>query len=374
MFEVTKIGVGAFWFLPKKQLRTTKFTQRDYIDLIEFGLCKHNDIDLLSFETHFDDSFDNLIDLETDWKEVIDNGGHFDLPAFFKTTFIIKIPKQWQLENTAKWRGVTIDAPIEITIYDTFYYPVTFVRLLDFSRENEADGSNCIYVSRKYLEYLFSNDPHLEFESIGPSPFHVDFELLHAAFSSVEPVEFECRRKPKRGYDLVVFQYNATALGSNDHDDAYAHLIYCLAPQLGLYYHTSASQIRIINAWNEVSNNHARLVDLSGESNANKIGSIFKISSLVRASIVDIVNFESEYKSTMDYIKNELDDDKNRGVATYLDFYLERKIREFPRYDASKYYAFADFIEKRHSKWVEVSILAFAGLVGALIGGLLAKT
>lgn len=370
--EIIKFGVGAFWFIPRNIEKRNSVTDETYIDLITTGIGKHSSINLLTLEVDWAKQFSKSVPQKSNWKKAIKDGDEYPLPDFFELTFELSVPLEWQITNihpTHPW--VTIKSPIQIRIKSEFHYTATFAKIT--SDALETSGSKAIYVARKYLEYIFQEDPHLIFSSIGPSPFHGDFELKRGEFPPRSANPFEFNRIPKRGYDTLTFEYNIEKF--NDLDEAYDRLTWFgIGSEIGLFYFIKSRNIKITKKFRILKTNNEHLVKLVSASPIKKLLSMKSIDNHVQKCLLDIIEFEDEYESIIDYIAKELDQQKSKGITTHLDHFIQIAFEQLPNKDTKKYYSFCEFVEKRQSKKWEIGILAAAGLVGAMLGGIMQKS
>jgi len=363
-----KFGVGAFWFLPRCQPNSVGvFTSREYIDRVEWALYKQATIDVETAYTYYDQNFESVADKSVDWLKEIRNGHQYPLPEFFRLDFLVTVPEDWQKEHIHPYRRLdTIEHPFHVSIVSTFYYPVTFVRIPSNEDAKKLDGVDAVFVVKKYLEDLFTDDPHVAFTSIGPSPFHASIEAVPAVHLDDKEEGIELVRYPQRGYDKFKVMFNEACLKTRG--AAYSAIQYAISSDLGFFYRVQASRIEAQRKLDQVETRHKKLSKLSVSGTMVRLAFIRKISALIDESLIGLIEYDGFLKSEISSFELDIEKRDAKGSPLYFKDFVINAIKGYPRNDTQKIYEYVQTVERRQSKWWEISILAAAGLVGGLLG------
>ena len=243
-------GLGCFHFgyYPKS---TIDPSGADYVKDLRNTLKKITNIEDINInvEEHF-----NSIKIKAEENFcAIDQG--FDFFPFpqcdLHVQFTLFIPDRVQKELTAE--SLYHSSGCERFLVDieyTYFFPITVVRAINPS-EN-FDASEGVFLTRKFLEDCLAcgKDSTIQFESLGPSPFHSNFTLSPAHAISGEKFRYE--RHPSHAYDSHIFKYNTSYFDSID--EAFEELLFNLEGQVGLFYQITHSSMLHNQNWVEYYN------------------------------------------------------------------------------------------------------------------------
>jgi hypothetical protein len=174
---------------------------------------------------------------------------------------------------------------------------------------------------------------------------------------------------PSRGYDDLVFVYDPASFSGDD--EAFESLVPILANELDAYYELARLRVEEMNAWPEVAILYEELDQLSDKPRLTRaMQNFFKKSNLIYRLTQRLIRFKSLQMGIDAHGKDIYEGVYDAGLETYLRPYVDRIRRDRATFPADQYLAFAEFLEHRRLKVWEVSVLALAALIGALIGAL----
>jgi hypothetical protein len=84
--------------------------------------------------------------------------------------------------------------------------------------------------------------------------------------------------------------------------------------------------------------------------------------------LIGLIEYDGFLKSEISSFELDIEKRDAKGSPLYFKDFVINAIKGYPRNDTQKIYEYVQTVERRQSKWWEISILAAAGLVGALLG------
>lgn len=348
-------------------------TPAEYSATVEAALYSLTYVEKHSVEIEYDQSTSAISRTIEDVLDLWDGGDGFPLPDYFRMRFDLNIPARVQKELGAQF-GMEFDLPQPIRVYvqDAFHGPVAFVTLPNGGEDDE--GSDAVVIARKYLEQHLPKgvNGHVYFDMIGPSPFHANFFLCkgkQAEGVHYDSLGFECDHFPSRGYPRLEFQYSPDVFESPD--DAFDALRFELDNELDIYYMTRRMNVEEARKWPAISKIYEDLEALTDAGGPFAPFRRFREQpALLQRLLREVTRFSSQMKEDDLRIKNASRNVYETGVPSYLKRIVGEDGRQ-ENYPIPEMVSYAEFLERRHMKMWEVSVLAIAALLGAIFASLL---
>jgi hypothetical protein len=188
-----------------------------------------------------------------------------------------------RLEDEANWDGFT---NILVFIISDYICPIMIVRV---AGDIQADPSDAVMIVRKFLEQELESNKNcrFEFDTIGPSPFHVDFNV-YKIDGSVSKYDFET--SVKRGYDEI--KYYVTDVSSAKINFNHA-LFRGLIDELDLFYLIMLHRANMMRKWKQL---FEKIHKLRTYRNNSSIVKRFIWFFFPPFSLYDIVSDISDFK------------------------------------------------------------------------------
>ena len=177
MVEQLSFGVGCFHFAPR-QMSPENFSRDVFVADLKMSLESINsvkDVSIEGFEWFSGGDASFVLDGPAYMADSIGEGpGLFPHAVTSTIQFEIFIPMRLQRELLETSDPMTNNESFRVTIYYLDYFPVTLVRGVE---QHTTDPSHAVVLVRRFLETEFSNGKELpiDFQSLGPSPFHTNF-------------------------------------------------------------------------------------------------------------------------------------------------------------------------------------------------------
>ena len=289
------------------------------VGCFHFGLISHNNEEEFNPSKYVEDvqkflsSYPNIEDIEisapvsyrvTQYYSELDEDGEISSGIGIYpwiTNGLIKfkanIPARVQEDL---WQGIPIikrTAPTEsyiIVIVYNFEFPVAIVSGADHVISKPSDA---VVVIRKYLEKYAPKDSNVQFQFLGPSPFHANFFVE-------ESTDFTFDIDKQYGYHRVSFGVPPAA-DSREFKQVLSGIECEIVKELGLYYKFIQARNYFDNRWNKYTNEVSLALDIikKDRSFIRKIiefGAHPKFDSLS----IDLIDFEIDLLEELRDIRN----------------------------------------------------------------------
>ena len=373
MKPITTFGVGCFHFAIKLE-PPYRFRPARYPAIIQSVLSNLDTVDHFSVSSpHFQPSDERDQTLTAHALSMLHDdtflAGYIDA-----VEFSLRIPQRVQEDiiktirgQDYRWIGLGTEH-FRVRMHYFYHGPVTVVERLDLDDNAHDNPSDAVIVVREYLRHkLKESKTDIQFESVGPSPFHANFVVLHASESERPHVE----HIERRGYDLMKV-YIPTYISK----DRTAWALEWMGDHLSFYYCLQRLSARQARKWEKVEDTWRSLDEFP--SSGSLFGSI-RASIRRRRAITRLVDgvllFQAEtlsdrqiFVSAMRNIQNE---DEN---LEFLDKRLHEELEEaFWAYPTAEVLELAKFYETRDSKRRDRGYVLLAAVMGGAIGAILSQ-
>ncbi|MEZ4866736.1 MAG: hypothetical protein R3C14_35780 [Caldilineaceae bacterium] len=359
-------GVGCFHFGIKKK-PPYKFTTFEYINEVEAFLQGVPNVTNI------------VIDQELVENEIIELAERthicqttFPTFSYLNIQFEIYIPTRLQerFGSGHKHKPGSVCEKFRVSIVDEYYCPVTFVEPLDL--KPGEDPCQSIIVVRKFLQEQSkkSESDFIEFQYLGPSPFHANLCIKPSQESNDVFWFFEVDILDTGDYDLIEIYYDAESF--NDIEEAKDYIFEEIGQELGLFY--CYHQIHNIQAyeWSKVKGIFDQIIQIQKRKDIFGSLSRYFSSSKLRDAFISIAEFESEqlFYSTQieDSYRNTYSSERPSLV---LKKYVDDTIQSRVEYPTRSLLELANLFEGRREKAVESVIVLISAILGGVVGALL---
>ena len=282
-----------------------------------------------------------------------------------RVEFKIYIPFRIQEEILQNDIVATATENFKVVIVYPFYLPVAFVFPLNTTEE--PDPSQSVQLVRVILEKENEKSNYIEFEYVGPSPYHADFHIYAKEETYFnDKINIGSTTKNKLGYAEVKFFYN-TGFYSNAMD-AFDDIEYRLADELSIFYEIVQKTNYINEKWMMVQDSVKEMVDDFSKRSWFK-NRIYSGKDLDNSLIA-----LSHFKMDEIYIVNELKEivdkryTKDHGFVKELTYEEINSIKKFPSSEVGE---LLGLFENRRMKRIEALIVLLAAILGGSFGSLL---
>lgn len=227
--QTVRLGFGCFWF-GVKGTAPAEFRGREYLDQIRAALEQISAVEAVKFSV--DPSFlDTTFERPDPPPSLNDSVGTFPSMDFSELQFRLVIPARVQRDLGAI--GSLGTDRFRVTIRPTYRVAVTMIECLDAP---EGDSpSTAVRIVRELLRIEMERltDPWIDFQSLGPSPAHVDV-FLHPRPSTATGGDFDLTSSKRRGYRRLDYDYDSSVYPSPE--DAANGFLSAVDSELDLLY------------------------------------------------------------------------------------------------------------------------------------------
>lgn len=237
---ITSFGVGCFHFGQRQVSPVEEFDTKMYVDEVRAYLSHYTNIESISTKdlryTKFWDADDEEYDNENGWL-LNDSDGIRPWPVDWSFEFVIQIPERIQEQILLEFSSAALETNrFRISIRYEGGLPVAFIR----GDRPLSKPSNAVILIGEYLKRNGPKDSPIDFQLLGPSPFHAEFYVLRS-----EEEGFERDHRP--GYDHVCFTTSKSV--QSFYDDIEPEL----AQELGHFYGAIQRRNLFANWWGDFS-------------------------------------------------------------------------------------------------------------------------
>ena len=358
-------GVGCFHFGFKQE--EVKMNGEQYLEHLKRVLSSISNINNIDFK--HDDYFIES-ELELNKKLELDEGDPpFPNPKFLQIKFDIYIPKRIQSKYFDKiefpFKPVIENFKVNITY--SYFMPVCFI--YSFEHCYQDFPSDAILVIREFLKENVIDDI-INFQCIGPSPFHADFNLQEKRKDSKSKYFLESIVNKENTYSSINFYIDD--FNDNTFEEKVNLLFFELNDELALYYRITSFNNQIMNGWMEIQD---KLEEFQKTFRNISFISSLKSPSLrvkkINELYLNIIDFEilllGLNRSFMDSF-NVIYNRKHYYLKSFNENYLQDS-NEYPIEQINKIISLHD---KRFTKNIDLIVLLVTALIGGLVGSILA--
>jgi len=365
-------GIGCFHFGVKKRA-PFKFRSSDYLKELRIALQSISNVDVVNI--YCDDEFENIsIDIEESLPNIGEGVGCFPKPLFMTIEFELHIPYRIQAEilqiNEELLRTYT--EKFKVSIRYTYHCPVTLVELI--SPSNEGEPSFAVIVVREFIkqELEKQKSDYIQFECLGPSPFHVDCYIKKSDKDDNKKTKWdiEAERVAEKGYDDIIFYYNPEIFKSVQ--DAKHFIFYDIEDELGFFYYIVQTEVLKMKNWNNIEQLENKLISIQKEKGIKGIlKRIFSCSKLLNDAFISVAEFESEELYFQNFIQEHFRYIYSKKEESVFKYFLRNEIDEKFTYPVKQLIQLLTLFESRRTKSIEILVVLLSAIIGGAIGSLL---
>ena len=364
-------GIGCFHFGLKEQY-PLKFNGSEYIRELRETLELISNVN--NIEIYCDDDFKNFsVPITQELPNIHSGIGFFPMPSFMIIEFEVYIPFRIQ-SQLHPWKASfleTFTEKFKISINYTFHLPVTFVEPLDPS--DEPTPSDAVVVVRKFLEHEFKNvkSDHIQFEFLGPSPFHADCYIYPEESDGKSEVDWKLKSEifSQRGYDRMIFYFNPTQFMNAE--EAKEKIFDEISNEIGFFYYIVQTEVEKAHDWGKIQNLINQLIFIQRSKGIKAFSTkIFTLSKLIDETLTSLAEFESEelyFDNTNQKDYRDLFSMREGCFQPYIDKEINNRI-VYPTKEMSR---LISFFESRRTKAVESLVVLIAAILAGGVGALL---
>jgi hypothetical protein len=262
-----------------------------------------------------------------------------------------------------------------VQIRDAIHFSVTFIELLNPTEE--CNPSDAVVVVREFLERHFSEikSELIEFESLGPSPFHSNFYLFDnktrkSKSGALEYYGFDVVHIPNKGYDTINFYFDKKIY--SDLEEAKDALFFQLSDELGLFYRAIHANALQIDHWESIEELLEELIERSKAKGIKAALEKFtQTDKQIQNLVVELSEFESNQIFNSFSIKSSYQNFMREGIKPCLDTQIKEAMENIPVYPTSQVREVITLLENRRSKTIDNFIVLISAVLGGIIGAIL---
>lgn len=208
-------------------------------------------------------------------------------------------------------------------------------------------------------------DKDIEFQSLGPSPFHADFFVRFDGSDDLLRVDVD----QLRGYDDV-FISGPKTLSKAQQQDFVGECQRLVATELGVFYEATQTSYRLGVQWNGIRKNFDRLTE-SRRGFWQKIRNHLRWPPWLRTGKVSLslATFKLKLNEEIYRITRELSRNSADGLEE-LQIYTQSKIDDLRAFPTDDYAKVLDILIKRKTARAANIVVLLAALIG-FVGGIL---
>jgi hypothetical protein len=231
------------------------------------------------------------------------------------------------------------------------------------------NSSDSIVVCREFIEKSFETckNDRIKFESLGPSPFHINFILrpLEDKNEFNEPLTFEI--KHSRGYDELLGTYDPEVF--EDQDRLLDYLMFMLDTQIGFFYKVTHWRLTRYIEWANFQETLEEILEKQKEKGLRAFWrNMFRGGELVNSTRIKLAEMEAgEVIDTFDF-KKELKDLYIGEKAPELLPYIEKSFGDLGEIPFSQTKEILDLLEKQNNKRLSYIMMVVSAVLGGGIG------
>lgn len=355
-------GVGCFNFRYAVPVPFT-FKVVHYVEALKATLEKLHNLSALEID-YEEDSDDQFFEI-TQLPETLEEGEAFPSPRSMIIEFHLYIPKRVQ-DELIKRSANTQAERFKVTLWHWYFGPVAFVECMEAGED--CSPSTAVQVVREFLEREIDKlDTPIAFESLGPSPFHMNFFALHVPTQSEEVLTKETRLQ---GYDRLDISFR-------DPDSLLWSVYFELLSELDLYYQLIRQNRLRAAEWGQLADQWQELRKQTDiEVPIYNFTKRLAVHRSARKLIADAFTFAVEDKFSEMARAQVMADEYGKGLEERFKRYVDRVVEQDP-YPVQSVIDWATHVYESSFKTAEILMLVISatvgGIVGAAITGALSK-
>ncbi|WP_457807628.1 hypothetical protein [Kushneria sp. EE4] len=290
---------------------------------------------------------------------------------FFSVSFDLYIPARVQREVTGNifFREANAER-FRVFCQNEFDCPIAFI--WPIKDDPDDSPSSSVVVVRKYLESEFKKlDGYVTFESLGPSPYHANFQLCPKPETEKVQDIFEAKALAVRGYNKVKIYYDTGEFGSAE--DAFSALRSLLGDELDVFYEIVRTRNERSRVWVRLQEIMEDLVTKEGLSFWGQLQALRKRRRQIHHAHQQLVEFETLRVFSQQRLQKLVNDLYKSGEPEILKTEVKSKLEELEELPTSELGRLLAFAENRRSKSLEMGIVLLSSLLGGAAGSVITR-
>ncbi len=365
---VGQFGLGCIQFRPKKAEHDLKNIDQ-YVHSLRQSL--ENISAAQDVKVFFENPFGNFTDgiptpmpqLEDDEYPAITEQSGMTLDISMR----LRIPDRAQRslmeipDSIVEWDSF---GDLDLHVLHLFYCPILVVFLTE--PNPNLSPSTAVRLVRLFLKKELDANSEADFtlDFLGPSPFHVDFEIYEGR-NTGKKGSFEYEEA--LGYDTIKYIFSKSAPAPADYVD---HFRYGLLSDASLFYMIVLRRNQVVDLWLDCLNSVREF-----ENRRRTMGLFERIrTAVVPSSEIDeivsgIANFRLEVEEINSSNRSAINDQPfvKEGSIWKL---IDKELKEFPNYNVESLEKLVEFIDRRQTNAQKIVNALIAAVLGAVAGGL----
>jgi hypothetical protein len=299
----------------------------------------------------------------------------FAFPPFasnVKLSFQLYIPARVQEELLRPLRMRVLSNPCEtfqIYVQPEYHAPVTFVEPLHAKKPFRPARS--VVIVREYLKkHAPKDNVHIEFDSLGPSPFHAHFYLAPQKRRSKSNEHlFNVNLIETRGYDHIFITYAPQDF--LDFDQVKWRFISNAADELNVFYATRIRQSKAIDLWHKVQKELDQVIENDNTKPTVKLLRSFRRGKHLKLLFSKIAELESLTIRLTEFVSFAFARIYVKHEENLFQPILQKEINRMPKFPIKPIIELASFLEERRGRSMEMLAVIISALIGGIIGSII---
>jgi hypothetical protein len=363
-----RFGVGCFHFGIKKK-PPFKFDTAEYTKELEAFLQSISNISNIYIST--DPISGASFDIQSEPPSV--EAYTFPLIAFLQIEFELYIPFriQEQIARTKKYPFEKLSTErFFVSIFHAYHCPVTYIE--PAGATGSDDPSDAVIIVREFIkeQSKISRSDYIDFQVLGPSPFHADFYIKEPGNKEDAIWLFWHEDYDMPGYDTIEFFFDPDAFDSIE--EARDFIFSEIKQEFDLFYYITQIENRRSLEWDELKEKVDSIIRIQRMKGITGPFRRYFSSSQLNEVFISIAEFESDdifLNSSIQDSYSEIYESDNASIS--LRKYLDNAIKRRKQYPTKQLVELATLFEGRREKVVESMIVIISAVLGGIVGSLL---
>lgn len=230
-----------------------------------------------------------------------------------------------------------------------------------------SDASTAIVVVRRYLQrWLNKPSNGVVFTTVGPSPFHADFQVEGYSTPNEIDLSFQCETFETRGYAGVTFRCHSGEYSTAT--EACNALFYELGEELDLFYEIKRKDSDVIRQWDDVQELASDVIERFKTTGWFKFIHTLTRRSKIAELRISLVEFEERHLSYNYALNDAYRKLYESGRVMFLRKFLDDSVKSRLNFPTQQFIDLIEFLERRRSKSIEFLVILIAALIGGAAG------
>jgi hypothetical protein len=260
-----------------------------------------------------------------------------------------------------------------VTMTPGYFGPATFVEPVN--PPPEYPPSSAVKVAREYLNRELADNPKalLRFESLGPSPFHAEFNLkafiANGSNEPDRPSDWNVLSK-YAGYEELTLTYNPAAF--RNLDAARIHVFQTLKEQLGIAYMAIQEGQELEHDWHVVAAQVSALVEMHEARGVRPfVIRTLRVPQSILQATLSLANYEMSELGAKQRVKEAFDAEFDHTTHPCLRDQVQEYVDGLPEAPVDQFQRLVSMFDRYRSERLSGLTVILSAIIGGVVGSLL---